>query len=146
MALHRRILHSDALESEDQGQEEGKVVRRAWNKGKGGKQMDLALRDVASRRAAQVYNIPKSTLHDHNCGNVCPGAGVVLPRYLSDEEEELVRWLDGCAEVYRVCKDCARGEGSCRGNCGKKNREWTVLWSAMAGGKDSDNSTLTSSK
>lgn len=68
--------------------------------------MELALRDVATgvlpvRKAALIYGIPKSTLHDHASGKVRPGAGVGLPKYLTDEEEEdeLVRWLEGCAEV-----------------------------------------------
>jgi len=41
---------------------------------------------------------PKSTLHNHVSEKVCPGVGVGLPKYLTDEEE-LVRWLEGCAEV-----------------------------------------------
>ena len=68
-------------------------------------QLELALRDLSSgaltvRKAAQVYGIPKSTLHDHATGKVLTGAHVGLPRYLNDEEEEeVVRWLERCAEV-----------------------------------------------
>lgn len=41
-----------------------------------------------------------STLHDRVTGKVLPGAKGGAPRYLDDEEEEeLVRWLEGCAEV-----------------------------------------------
>ena len=89
---------------EEQGHEQ-QVCRKTWNKGDGEKQMELALCDVAKgvltvRKAALVYGIPKSTLHDHVSGKVRPGAGVGLPKYLTDEEEdELVRWLEGCAEV-----------------------------------------------
>ena len=47
-----------------------------------------------------MYGIPKSTLHDHATGKVIAGAHVALPRYLNDEEEEeVVRWLEGCAQV-----------------------------------------------
>ena len=46
-----------------------------------------------------VYGIPTSTLHDHVSGKVLPGSGVGLPKYLTDEEEEVVRWLEGCAEI-----------------------------------------------
>ena len=45
-------------------------------------------------------NISKSTLHDRVSGKVLPGAKYGAPRYLTDEEEEeLVRWIEGCAEV-----------------------------------------------
>jgi len=67
--------------------------------------MEAALKEVTNgtltvRRAALVYSVPKSTLHDHLSGKVLPGAVGGTPRYLDDEEEEeLVRWLEGCAEV-----------------------------------------------
>ena len=52
------------------------------------------------RRAALKYNIPKSTLSDGACATRCYTSGA--PRYLEkeeEEEEELVRWIAGCAEV-----------------------------------------------
>ena len=67
--------------------------------------MESALQDVKSgtltvRHAALENNIPKSTLHDRLSGKVLPGAVGGAPRYLDDkEEEELVWWLEGCAEV-----------------------------------------------
>ncbi len=67
--------------------------------------MERALQDVTSgertvRRAALEHNVPRSTLHDRVSGRVLPGAVGGAPRYLNDEEEEeLVRWLEGCAEV-----------------------------------------------
>ncbi len=67
--------------------------------------MENALKDVTNnkktvRRAALEYGVPKSTLHDRVSGKVLPGAVGGAPRYLDDEEEEeLVRWLEGCAEV-----------------------------------------------
>ncbi len=51
-------------------------------------------------RAALDYDLPHSTLHDRVSGKVCSGAVSGAPRYLdSDEEEELVAFLIGCAEV-----------------------------------------------
>ena len=67
--------------------------------------MENALKDVtnnakAVRCAALEYGIPKSTLHDRVSGKVLPGAVGGATRYLDDDdEEELVRWLEGCAEV-----------------------------------------------
>ena len=67
--------------------------------------MNVALRQIADgnmtyRKAATTYGIPKSTLHDHVTGKVKAGAGVGVPKYLTDEEEdEVVRWLEGCAIV-----------------------------------------------
>jgi len=76
-------------------------TRRHWTN----EVMEGALQDVMSgklsvRRAALQYDVPKSTLHDRVTGKVLPGAVGGPPRYLTDEEEEeLVRWLEGCAEV-----------------------------------------------
>jgi len=114
--LHRRILRSEQSSTvldEEQRREELICRRKVWNKGEGEKQMELALRDVANgtltvRKAALAYGIPKSTLHDHASGKVRPGAGVGLPKYLTNEEEdELVKWLEGCAEV-RCAKSTRR--------------------------------------
>lgn len=112
--LHRRIFRSRrgivAPGPAEQAHEyEPRVHRKVWNKGEGEKQMELALcdGDVATgvlpvRKAALIYGIPKSTLHVHVSGKVRPGAGVGLPKYLTDEEEdELVRWLEGCAKRVR---------------------------------------------
>ena len=52
------------------------------------------------RRAAIKYNVPKSTLHDRISGKVAMGATSEPERYLNDhEEEELVRFLSGCARI-----------------------------------------------
>ena len=81
--------------------------------------MGGALQDVKSgkltvRRAALEYDVPKSTLHDRVTGKVLPGAVGGPPRYLTDEEEEeLVRWLEGCAEV-----GCAKSVREVRGVVG----------------------------
>ena len=55
---------------------------------------------MSVRQAAAQFGVPKSTLHDCISGRVLPGAIPGAPRYLDDEEEEeLVRWLEGCAEI-----------------------------------------------
>ena len=47
-----------------------------------------------------MYQVPRSTLSDRVTGRVCPGAAPGPPKYLCDEEEEeLVKWITGCAEV-----------------------------------------------
>ena len=87
--------------------------------------MEYALRDVTSgnltvRRAALEHNVPKSTLHDRVSGKVLPGAVGGAPRYLNDEEkEELVKWLEGCAEV----------------GCAKSVREVRAIVGAIVGKK-----------
>ena len=50
--------------------------------------------------AARTYNIPKSTLYDHEVGNVLPGTKSGHPTVLNkEEEEELVSFLIECAEI-----------------------------------------------
>ena len=90
--------------------------------------MDSALKDVCSgtltiRRAALQYNVPKSTLHDRVSGKVLPGAVGGAPKYLdSDEEEELVKWLIGCAEV-----GCAKSIREVRAIVGGIVATWRTL-------------------
>ena len=75
--------------------------RKHWTE----QNMEQALQDVTHgsltiRRAALEHNVPKSTLHDRVSGKVLPGAVGGAPRYLNDEEEEeLAKWLEGCAEI-----------------------------------------------
>ncbi len=58
------------------------------------------LRSLTVRRAAEEYDIPKSTLHDRVSGRVLVGASSGPPKYLTDEEEvELEVFLTGCARV-----------------------------------------------
>ena len=67
--------------------------------------MEQAIQDVTNgalgvRRAALEYQVPHSTLSDRVTGRVCPGAAPGPPKYLcAEEEEELVKWITGCAEV-----------------------------------------------
>ena len=57
-------------------------------------------RGISVRRAAEEFNIPKSTLHDHLSGKVVAFGQSGPPRYLTDEEEEeLEEFLSGCASI-----------------------------------------------
>ena len=61
---------------------------------------DVKLEGSSVRKAALDYSVPRSTLGYRVSG--CVNHGVVSgpPKYLSDEEEEeLVRFLLGCASV-----------------------------------------------
>ena len=51
------------------------------------------------RKAAEMYNVPKSTLWDRVSGNVSFCAHSRPPRYLNDIEEELVTFLVGSAKI-----------------------------------------------
>ena len=52
------------------------------------------------RKAAELYGIPKSTLHDHATGKVLESSVSGPERYLSVyEEEELCNFLIGCSEI-----------------------------------------------
>ena len=68
-------------------------------------QMETAMQDVTNgflgvRRAALEYQVPRSTLSDRVTGKVYPGAAPGPPKYLcEEEEEELVKWIGGCAEI-----------------------------------------------
>ena len=51
-------------------------------------------------RAAEVYNVPKSTIGYRISGRVLPGSVSGPVRYLSDrEEDELIHFLLECASV-----------------------------------------------
>ncbi|CAI7996987.1 Tigger transposable element-derived protein 6 [Geodia barretti] len=74
--------------------------RKLWTE----EAMDHALRATSEgmsvREAASQYGVPKSTLHDRVSGRVQPGAVPGAHRYLDvEEEEEVVRWLEGCASI-----------------------------------------------
>ena len=107
--MYRRILRSKQKNFAQHGAEKPPSIRTVWNKGEAQKQMQLALRDITSglmtvRRAALVYGIPKSTLHDRVSGKVNNEAQVGAPKYLTDEEEEeVVKWLEDVQKVLRTC-------------------------------------------
>ena len=66
--------------------------------------MHAASEGMSVREAAAKFGVPKSTLHDRISGKVQPGAVGGAARYLDDEEEEVVRWLEGCAAIgYAKC-------------------------------------------
>ena len=52
------------------------------------------------RKAAELYGVPKSTLHDHATGKVKENTSSGPERYLSVyEEEELCNFLIGCSDI-----------------------------------------------
>ena len=60
--------------------------------------MDKACCDVREgqlsiQRAAESYQVPKSTLSDHVTGRVSEGSHSGPSRYLTDEEEAAFFWL-----------------------------------------------------
>ena len=54
---------------------------------------------LSVRRAAELYNVPKSTLSDRVSGRVEFGSHSGPACYLTDEEEELVNFICGCASM-----------------------------------------------
>ena len=72
-----------------------------WTDGQMAKAVDaVKSRGLAVRRAAEEYDIPKSTLHDRVSGRVLAGGCSGPPKYLTvEEEEELEDFLIGCASV-----------------------------------------------
>ena len=71
-------------------------------------QLSLAIAAVAKgmtvRRAAEEFNVPRSTLHDRISGRVELGARSGPERYLGDQEEEqLVEFLVNCAKIGYAC-------------------------------------------
>ena len=60
--------------------------------------------ELSIRRAAEAYDVPKSTLHDRLSGRVRVGAKSGPSRYLTDYEEgELVNFLIGCSKIGYSC-------------------------------------------
>lgn len=73
---------------------------RAWNDTNLMNAMQAVERGVPLRRAAELYNIPKSTLHDHVSGKVEFQARSGPDPYLSvEEEEELCNFLAQVASI-----------------------------------------------
>ena len=68
---------------------------------------------MRTRRTAEEYGVPRSTLGGRTLGRVIPGAKSGAPTYLSpEEEEELVQFL-----MVLKCRDwipqiCARSTSS----------------------------------
>ena len=62
--------------------------------------LDAVHQGMSVTRASIVYGIPRSTLNDHICGRVLPGAKCGAPTLLSTrEEQELVEFLCHCAKI-----------------------------------------------
>ena len=62
---------------------------------------------LSLRKAAEMYGIPRATLHDHVSDKMGPDSSSGPERYLSvKEEEELVNFLVGCARIGYPRPDC----------------------------------------
>ena len=59
-----------------------------WTQDRMDKAVGAVEQGISVRRAAEEYDIPKSTLHDRVSGRVLTGMRSGLLRYLSDEEEK----------------------------------------------------------
>ena len=72
-----------------------------WTDGQIAKAVDaVRCQGLTVRRAAESYDVPKSTLHDRLSGRVLAGGCSGPPKYLTDEEEEqLEDFLIGSASV-----------------------------------------------
>ena len=73
---------------------------KQWNE----EQMAYAVKAVIDgssiRRAAEEYDVPRSTLGDRISGRVIPGSTSGPPKYLNtQEEEELVQFLIDCSSI-----------------------------------------------
>ena len=102
-----------------------------WTDGQMAKAVDaVKSRGLAVRRAAEEYDIPKSTLHDRVSGRVLAGGCSGPPKYLTDEEEELEEFLIGCASVgyarYTVPSDAAGWGGGLPQGPGNRCNAWVV--------------------
>ena len=74
---------------------------KQWSEERMALAVDAVMKDgISVRRAAEEYDIPKSTLGDRISGRILPGAVSGPGKYLSDqEEEELVCFLLECASI-----------------------------------------------
>ena len=64
----------------------------------------IQLGKLTLRRAAELYDVPRVTLHDHVTGKVKPDSVSGPGRYwTTQEEEELVNFLFGCTRIGYPC-------------------------------------------
>ena len=81
------------------------VGYKEWTYDKMDKAIKAVIDDGMSiRRAAEEFNVPKSTLGDRISGRTLHGASSGRPKYLTDEEEDiLVKFLLKCAAIGYPC-------------------------------------------
>ena len=84
----------------DNGSVSRMVGYKEWNYDKMDKAMEAVKDGMSIRRAAEEFNLPKSTLGDRISGRTLHGAKSGRPKYLTDEEEDiLVKFLLKCAAI-----------------------------------------------
>lgn len=94
-------MRSGDLDLSESPKESGGIPRKNWSR----EVMEKAVQDVQNgilglRRAALEYNVPRSTLSDYVQQKSHFGATSGPAKYLSsEEEEEVVKWIAGCAEI-----------------------------------------------
>ena len=77
---------------------------KQWNEEQMAYVVKAVIDGSSIRRAAEEYDVPRSTLGDRISGRVVPGSTSGSPKYLStQEEEELVQFLIDCASIGYPC-------------------------------------------
>lgn len=103
VSLKERILHAPTQPHPDGftcfGRRPSKY--KDWQQCQLEQAYNAVMRDgLPIRRAAELFSVPRSTLHDRISGRVPQGSSSGPPRYLlTEEEEELAQFLRSCAEI-----------------------------------------------
>jgi len=92
-SLRKRILH-DYNSSSQETPTDFRGTYKSWTETSLSKALTAIDKGLSIRRVAEMYSIPKSTLHDHVSGKVAFGAKCGPDPYLDlEEEEELASFL-----------------------------------------------------
>ena len=101
--LSKRVLCSDSAVAVEDAQKQPCRPQhfKEWSEENMSRAVSAVLvSGISIRKAALMYDIPKSTLGDRISGRVLEGNQSGPMRYLSiEEEEELVSFIEGCAKI-----------------------------------------------
>lgn len=98
--LNRVVREKSVSSSCHSGEYHSGGPYRAWDGTSLMNAMAAVENGTSIRRAAEIYNIPKSTLHDHVTGKIYFGARSGPNPYLTiEEEEELASFLIQSASI-----------------------------------------------